>query len=146
MFDKNLLKIIFEELILLARQEKGCEYAYQCLADCYHVHPKWAELIVQQVVIHLITPDEISAYQPGIYDIKDGQYKLLDIEPGQRRLICYFRFRLDFTFSTAVSRPRISPSFSFDLKPKHAGAECPWCCLIYFDPSKKHHSKRCSKH
>lgn len=149
-FDSNVLTLVFSELINTAYTEKGCEFAYQCIRDCYTVCPKWGEIICNQLKNHCKFPTEMLETNMKTTTINQGQYKLKEIWPGFKRIEVKLSVSLEFDFKLIAGQSKICPSFSFTFKPKcYSGANsktwqfCSWCCILHFDRTKKHHSKQC---
>ena len=158
-FDPNVLTLVFDKLIRLAYSEKGCEYAFQCIRDCYDVCPKWGRVITKQLIQHVTFPKEIRETNAVKNSIHKGKYKLKNIWPGHKRIEVSLNFSMDFEFTLMAGQPKICPTFEFPIQPKcypprnlnwgwGSKSEpewtfCPWCCIIHFNRKKKHHSKRC---
>lgn len=149
-FDPNVLTLVFTELISIAYTEKGCEFAYQCIQNCYDVCPKWGKVISKQLSYHCRFPKEIRESKMVKTTVYNGRYKLKNIWPGHKRVEITLKMSIEFDFKMSAGQPKVCPTLEFTFKPtcytdlnQKKWKFCPWCCILHFDRSKKHHSKRC---
>jgi hypothetical protein len=141
-FDTNVLTMIFERLIKNAKDQKGCEYAYQCIKNCFNVCSKWKKIIKNHLMQHCqftthLNP--LNSRTTKLYYCSD--IKLKNIYFGNKYIEYSFGMTLNFDFVMSARNPKIHPSFPLICTPKCSDF-CPWCCILHFDYTKNKHGKR----